>query len=83
MTYTTISGDTWDIIAKKVYGREYYADVLMAANPDQLDTFIFSAGAEINAPDIEVNDDDDGSLPPWKFIAGEEDEDEDYGDDDD
>ena len=31
MAYTTISGDTWDMIAKKVYGSEYHADILMEA----------------------------------------------------
>ena len=29
--YTTKSGDTWDVIAKEVYGSEYHADALMAA----------------------------------------------------
>lgn len=27
--YTTVQGDTWDIIAKKVYGNEKYAGYLM------------------------------------------------------
>ena len=43
--YTTKSGDTWDVIAKEVYGSEYHADVLMAANPQEIDTFIFNPGA--------------------------------------
>ena len=46
--YTTKSGDTWDVIAKEVYGSEYHADVLMAANPQEIDTFIFNAGVELN-----------------------------------
>ena len=56
--YTTKSGDTWDVIAKEVYGNEYRADVLMAANPQEIDTFIFNAGVER-----------DGLLPPWKYEA--------------
>ena len=36
--YTTKSGDTWDVIAKEVYGSEYHADALMAANPEHIDT---------------------------------------------
>ena len=28
-TYTTVSGDTWDLIALKVYGSELKADWLM------------------------------------------------------
>ena len=57
--YTTKSGDTWDVIAKEVYGSEYHADVLMAANPQEIDTFIFNAGVEER----------DGLMPPWKYEA--------------
>ena len=51
--YTTKSGDTWDVIAKEVYGSEYHADVLMAANPQEIDTFILNAGVELNTPALE------------------------------
>lgn len=44
MAYTTKSGDTWDVIAKQVYGSEYHADILMAANPQQIDTFLLRPG---------------------------------------
>lgn len=80
-TYRTKSGDTWDTISKTIYGNEYYAGDLMAVNPDQLDTFIFSEGVEITAYD--VKEIPDGDQPPWKFeAAAEEDEDEDYADND-
>ena len=52
--YTTKSGDTWDVIAKEVYGSEYHADVLMAANPQEIDTFIFNAGVELNTPALKM-----------------------------
>lgn len=63
-TYTTISGDTWDWIAKKTLGKEIYADQIMQANFDLLDTFIFSSGVTIVIPDLEeeVNID----LPVWR-----------------
>ncbi len=35
--YRTIQGDTWDMIAKKVYGNEKYLDYLMAHNFSLLD----------------------------------------------
>ena len=60
MAYITKSGDTWDVIAKEVYGSEYHADVLMAANREHISTFIFSEGVEEKR---------DGSLPPWKYEA--------------
>lgn len=67
MAYITKSGDTWDVIAKKVYGSEYCADVLMAANPQHISTFVFSSGVEIITP--ELGDERDGLLPPWKYEA--------------
>lgn len=65
--YKTKSGDTWDIIAMEVYGSEYRADVLMAANPQHIDTFSFSAGVELNTPAVE--EERTGTLPPWKYEA--------------
>ena len=63
MAYTTTQGDTWDIIAKSVYGAEKYADYLMANNPKLLDTFVFSSGITLDTPDLtETNDE----LPPWR-----------------
>lgn len=53
MQYQTILGDTWDIIAKKVYGNELYADKLMQANRKYLNEFIFSAGITLECPEIE------------------------------
>ena len=53
MQYQTILGDTWDIIAKKVYGNELYADKLMKANRKYLNEFIFSAGITLECPEIE------------------------------
>lgn len=63
MSYTTVQGQTWDQIAKEVYGKEKYADVLMEANPKLLDTFIFSAGVVVNTPEIAV---EEKEVPPWR-----------------
>ena len=65
--YTTKSGDTWDVIAKEVYGNEYHAGALMAANPEHIDTFRFSAGVVLKTPTVE--DARAGTLPPWKYEA--------------
>ena len=64
-TYTTVSGDTWDIIAKKVYSNELLADLLMANNFDLLDKMVFSSGVNINIPDKPLAVDMD--LPPWRL----------------
>lgn len=63
-TYTTVSGDTWDIVAYKVYGNEMYMDTLIKANIEYKDTYIFPAGVVLNLPEIELTVSE--SLPPWK-----------------
>ena len=62
--YKTINGDTWDIIAKNIYGKEKYALQLMEANPDLLDNIIFEDGIFLIVPDIDINE--TSTLPPWK-----------------
>lgn len=65
-TYTTVSGDTWDYIAFKVYGNEYVAHILMQANPQHLNTAIFSAGVQLVAPAVEDSTIEKmNELPPW------------------
>lgn len=41
--------------------------MLMAANPQEIDTFIFNAGVELNTPALE--EERDGLMPPWKYEA--------------
>lgn len=62
--YTTTQGDTWDIIALKVYGSEKYMSHLLKSNPKHINTMFFSSGVEIICPDIESDIID--NLPPWK-----------------
>ena len=40
-TYTTVQGDTWDLIAYKILGAEHYMQQLIEANPDLIDIFYF------------------------------------------
>lgn len=63
-TYTTVSGDTWDIVAYKVYDNEMYMDTLIKANIEYKDTYIFPAGVVLTLPEIELTVSE--SLPPWK-----------------
>ncbi|MFQ8681954.1 tail protein X [Enterocloster sp.] len=62
--YQTIQGDTWDMIAKKVYGNEKYLDYLMANNFPLLDYFVFPAGVAVSTPALPVSVQDD--LPSWR-----------------
>lgn len=63
-TYTTIQGDTWDMIAYKKLGNTNYTDRLIAANPEHVGTLLFPAGVRLNLPEIEKKP--NHNLPPWK-----------------
>ena len=63
MQYSTISGQTWDMIAKEVYGKETSADKLMEANPKLLGIFVFPEGIVLEVPEI---DEKEQNLPPWR-----------------
>ena len=63
-TYTTKSGDTFDIIAFQELGDGRYTEKLINANRDKIQYFIFPAGIEISIPDIET--DRLEKIPPWK-----------------
>ncbi len=63
-SYTTVSGDIWDNIALKEMGGERYTSALMEANPEYLDTVIFSAGTVLTIPDIDTPI--PKTLAPWK-----------------
>lgn len=62
-TYTTISGDMWDLISWKVYGSEKMTRHLQAANPELLKIVRFPAGVVVKCPDIKTEQGED--LPPW------------------
>ena len=66
-TYRTQQGDTWDVIALRMYpqtGAEKLTDILIDANPEHVHTAIFPANIELNIPDVEVPV--ITNLPAWK-----------------
>lgn len=62
--YITVQGDTWDLIAYRVYGSEKYMTQLIEANSEYREIVFFSADIEIKVPDIETPIPEE--LPPWK-----------------
>lgn len=64
---TTLSGDTWDIIAWRIWGdgadQTHMAD-LIAANQRHINTAIFAGNVELTVPEVE--DDTPVSIPPWR-----------------
>ena len=66
-TYRTQQGDTWDLIALRVYpkiGAEYLMDFLIEHNPEHIHTVIFPANVILKIPEVEVPV--ISSLPAWK-----------------
>lgn len=63
-TYKTIQGDTWDLIAYKLFGSEKCMKNLIEANWPLLDVLIFPSGIELTVPDLPEEQDDD--LPFWR-----------------
>ena len=61
--YTTIQGDTWDMIAKRVYDDESYTQLLMEANPQLLDYFVFPEGIVVAVPE---KPEENSELPDWR-----------------
>ena len=64
--YKTVSDDTWDLIAYKVYGSEGYYHDLIRSNLALIDIAVFDANITITIPEIAEESDNDTSLPPWK-----------------
>ena len=70
-TYTTTSGDTWDIIAKRVYDNELFMDILIDANTTYRKMVILPAGVVLQVPDIDTTSAEyEANLPPWKRTGG-------------
>ena len=63
-TYTTVQGDTWDMIAYRTMGSCDYVDQLMNANQQYIDIYIFSAGITLQIP--EVQEAAVESAVPWR-----------------
>jgi len=52
MLYTALAGETWDIIALKLWGTEKLCHILMEANPHLLGKAIFEGGEILTIPEL-------------------------------
>jgi len=64
--YTTTQGDTFDIIAFRVWGNEKLMHKLIEANPEHQGKVFFSAGVLLNVPEIKLPVSKD-PVPPWQL----------------
>lgn len=65
-TYKTVQGDTYDIIAKKVYGDELLMGKIVCSNPKYIGTMVFPSGVILQIPDATDKELKYNSLPPWR-----------------
>ncbi len=61
--YKTVSGDTWDKIAKEVYGSESYMSYLMTNNQSLIGYFVFPADTYVKVVDLP---EESSNLPEWR-----------------
>ena len=64
MLYETVLGDTWDMIAERVYGDSTKADFLMENNPLLIATAVFATGTYVYIPDLPTEDNE--TYPDWR-----------------
>ena len=62
--YMTIQGDMWDGIARKVYGHERHMNVLLDANPEYRDIWVFPSDIVLECPEVSAVK--PSRLPPWR-----------------
>lgn len=68
-SYTTTQGDTWDLIAYRLWGSEYLLPLLLEQNQQYRDVLIFDGGIKLIVPRI-----DTAIYTPRPSWLGEEDE---------
>ncbi len=62
--YTTMAGDTFDMIALDAYNDEFQSVKIIRANPQYAGVVVFDAGVVLRIPYLEETPPD--TLPPWK-----------------
>jgi len=62
--YTTMQGDTFDMLALDAYNDETKAHLIIQANPQYANVIIFDADIKLRIPIIDQEA--AATLPPWK-----------------
>ena len=67
--YTCAAGETFDSVARQIYGKEKYAAELLSANPEYCGQCVFFGGEKLYLPVIQLPQAGEENLPskaPWK-----------------
>ena len=59
-----IQGDTWDMIAYRLFGNEAYMEEMMMENLPYIDTLVFSSGTVLSVPELQEGQDE--GVPFWR-----------------
>lgn len=62
--YTTMQGDTYDMLALDAYNDEFLAHRIIEVNPQYASTLVFDAGIVLLIPILSQQPPE--TLPPWK-----------------
>ena len=62
--YTTVQGDTWDMISLSIYGTPHKVAELISCNSDYSDVLVFDGNIELSIPAVTENN--VNTLAPWK-----------------
>lgn len=65
--YRTTQGDTWDIIAYRMYNSEKLMHLLIDANPQYREFVVFPANCELTIPDVSTEE--AITFPSWRRNA--------------
>ena len=68
-SYMCAAGETFDLVALRLYGDGKFAFALLGANPELCRKLAFDGGEILTVPQIEVQRDENGNVlapPPWK-----------------
>jgi len=63
--YTTIQGDTWDMLSFDIYGSEKLAYLLLQANPAYMEMLYLPAGLKLTIPQTPKGKSSQ-PMPPWE-----------------
>lgn len=67
--YTCTAGETFDSVARGIYGDEICAAELLCANPEYSTTLVFAGGEVLYLPVVAVTTPEENVLPqtaPWR-----------------
>jgi len=67
--YQTVAGDTFDLIAYKLFGDRRYTRHMYEENPDHTDVMIFEGNVALNVPEVEEPKTTATDMPPWRSTS--------------